>query len=260
MVVRGLPRFDAMARSASMPPLGGGQMAVANPFWSEQARTEAELRARRPVDLPVPHDESDEPRRRSSRSVSSPKPLEERPRGRGRSAEGQDRVFATPASWGSVDGPLRTAGLMRDGDLEVERSRALGGTQGPAPTGEPRELQQDILERALEKEMVLVLHKENLQLKEELRAMKERMSSTAWSEVTPSVDAPKPPEGTPPRSGGLRMEEGWEILHTPNGTRVPSGPPPPEMPPWPFHYYEKEERMADYVKWLGPWEDEGLRR
>ena len=89
--------------------------------------------------------------------------------------------------------------------------------------------------------------------------MKERMSSTAWSEVTPSVDAPKPPEGTPPRSGGSRMEEGWEILHTPNGTRVPSGPPPPEMPPWPFHYYEKEERMADCVKWLGPWEEEGLR-
>ena len=256
-------------RSASLPPLGGGQSAgglVANPFWSEQTRAEAELKARRPVDLPVPHDddEFDEPRQRSGRSVRSPKPLEERPRGRGRSAEGQNRIFTTPASWGSVDGPLRTAGLMRDGDLEEERSRVFGGTQGPAPKeevrGEPGELQQDILERALEREMVSILHKENLQLKEELQAMKERMSSTAWSEVTPSVDVPRPPEGTPPRSGGLRMEEGWEILHTPNGTRVPTGPPPPEMPPWPFHYYEKEEGMADCMKWLGPWEDEGLRR
>ena len=255
-------------RSASLPPLGGhvAEEVVANPFWSAQTRAEAELRARRPVDLPVPQDddEFDEPRRKSSRSVSSPKPLEERPRGRGRSAEGQNRIFTTPASWGSVDGPLRTAGLMRDGDLEEERSRVFGGTQGPAPKGEvrgePGELQQDILERALEREMVSILHKENLQLKEELQAMKERMSSTAWSEVTPSVDVPRPPEGTPPRSGGLRMEEGWEILHTPNGTRVPTGPPPPEMPPWPFHYYEKEEGMADCMKWLGPWEDEGLRR
>ena len=254
----------AMARAASLPPGGGMRLeVVSNPFWSETARSEAELRARRPVDLPVPHDEEMDGHRRSrGRSSRSPPAIEVRPMEGGTSRGGMERIFRTPASWGSAGEPLRTAGPMDDED-EKKDGEAYVKTQGPAPMdsrdeGAP-ELEQDRLQRALEKEVVQELHKENLRLKKELQEVKDRMSTTSWSEVASSVEAPKPPMGTPPRAE-VKMEDGWEVIYTPNGTRVPERPPPPpEIPPWPFHYYENAGGERASMKWLGPVDDREVR-
>ena len=53
----------------------------------------------------------------------------------------------------------------------------------------------------------------------------------------------------------MNQEEDWEMIRwTPCGTRVPAGPPPPEMeaqvPVWPFELYERIE-SEEAMKWLG---------
>ena len=42
-----------MERGRSLPPVG-------NPYWSELVQAEWQLRTRRPVDLPVPDDDTEE--------------------------------------------------------------------------------------------------------------------------------------------------------------------------------------------------------
>ena len=249
---------DMVARSRLMPP-------SSNPFWSARVRSELELQAVRPVDLPVPLDpEMDgegpgEERRERGRMESR----SHQARGREMVTEMEDsgdrRIFRTPASWSSQKGGqegnpalgLRTAGMMPE-----EECSEPGPTEGPMPRSS---FVQDELERDLEREVVKQLHEENVKLKKKLQELeeKERSAGSGWSEVTAGDETPRPPP--PPntrRTTGesLRLDEVWEVSRwTPNGTRVPPGPPPelaPQVPDWPFDIYEKDER-EEAMKWLG---------
>ena len=214
----------------------------------------------RPVDLPVPLDAEldgeeqlvgDERRGRAGRA-SSREPRQRRSMAADRDEENEGRrVFRTPASWtsqrplGDEDLGARTSGTMPVEETEDEESRGLGSrTEGPFPQSTNV---QDELERDLEKEVVRQLHEENLRLKQKLQEMeeKERTCGSGWSEVTAGGGTPPPP---PP--------EDWELVRwTPNGTKVPRGPPPsdviaPQVPDWPLDAYEKVKADAA-MKWLG---------
>ena len=248
---------DMVARSRSLPP--------PNPFWSTRARGELVLQAVRPVDLPVPLDlEMDgegpgEERRERGRAESRGHQTQRREMVTEVEDSGDRRIFRTPASWSSQKGGqegipalgLRTAGMMP----EEERSEP-GPTEGPMPRSS---FVQDELERDLEREVVRQLHEENVKLKQKLQELeeKERSAGSGWSEVTAGEETPRPPPPPTtrrPTGESFRLDEVWEVSRwTPNGTKVPPGPPPepvPQVPDWPFDIYETVER-DEAMKWLG---------
>eukprot|EP00434_Breviolum_minutum_P012623 symbB.v1.2.011127.t1/scaffold732.1/size241626/1 len=176
---------------------------------------------------------------------------EERGRRRSRSRLGTpmaEMAFTTPESWmnqGAVTGgSLRTAGRMPEEGAEGSQARG----------GEPLRSQGavfqadhggDDLQREVEKEVVRTLQEENEQLRrkmqELMQKMEEKSGNSDWSEV--SAGSPRL------RKGAADRRE--EVRYTPNGTQVPTGPPPvtmegdrPPVPPWPFpdwEVYEKDE-------------------
>ena len=176
---------------------------------------------------------------------------EERGRRRSRSRLGTpmaEMAFTTPESWmnqGAVTrGPLRTAGMMPEEGAEGSQARG----------GEPLRSQGavfqadhggDDLQREVEKEVVRTLQEENEQLRRKMQELmqkiEEKSGKSDWSEV--SAGSPRL------RKGAADQRE--EVRYTPNGTQVPTGPPPvtmevdhPPVPPWPFpdwEVYEKDE-------------------
>ena len=236
-------------------PVGGG-----NPFWSEKATTEFRLAVSRPMDLPperypVPGDDEEVRRQLEQEEeqdfAAVENGSEERGRRRSRSRLGTpmaEMAFTTPESWmnqGAVTGgPLRTAGRMPEEGAEGSQARG----------GEPLRSQGavfqadhggDDLQREVEKEVVRTLQEENEQLRrkmqELMQKMEEKSGNSDWSEV--SAGSPRL------RKGAADRRE--EVRYTPNGTQVPTGPPPvtmegdrPPVPPWPFpdwEVYEKDE-------------------
>ena len=215
------------------------------------------------VDLPVPHDlemDGDAAVREGRGRASSRDGRKSRELVVDQEEEEatERRIFRTPASWTSQREPLgegpvmgpRTSGLMPTEEVTLDQEGK--STEGPF---QGRRLVQDQLERDLEKEVVKSLHQENLRLKQRLQEMEEqqRVSGSGWSEVT--ADTPGPPP--PPPSMVRGQEEGWEMVRwTPNGTRVPDGPPPRSqevaalLPEWPFEWYERTECDVA-MKWLG---------
>ena len=166
----------------------------------------------------------------------------------GRPSSGRS-TFRTPASWadrGAVSGNRQTAGEM---PAEVKGSRLEGDGRFPAMRTEgmafPEGQSEDGLQREVEKEMVKVLQEENEQLRHQMselmKKMEIRSGKSEWSEVT--AESPRSKRELPSRTEMAR--------YTPNGTRVPEGPPPvecgtrlPPVPPWPFpewEIYEKDE-------------------
>ena len=146
--------------------------------------------------------------------------------GAGRLMEEGFETPATPASW------------MRHGK-DVTPTGQSGGEVGRRSEGEMpyvEEDQEQSLERALEKELMSQLYGENQRLKKELEEMQlrqrvqsSRVTPSSWSAVTPEDDGgiPAPP---PPRSRSPMPRNhdgrGDGLKYTPNGTRVPDGPPP----------------------------------
>ena len=256
-------------RRGSSAPVSG----MANPFWSQRIRAEWDLQAVRPADLPVPEDEETQ---RQLEQESERQPLgDERGRSKGHTRRGSPRrlaTFTTPQSWesgkgvGSAGG-LRSAGMMptsanqEEGDQDGLHGRM---SQGPEPGSDQGE---DSLQRALEKEVMNQLHEENLKLKQMLSEMQQSKgtgttSTSEWSEVSGTGGVPEPVrKPQPPRED--RKER---IMFTPNGTRVPSLPPPLErdgqigpvglldLPPWPVSLwpeYEREDGDRKRLKRLG---------
>ena len=238
----------AMARkSSSVPPTG-------NPFWSSVVQAEWELGQKRPKDLPpVPGDDEE-----VSRELDGP-PLADQPSSRsttrGRNLVTGEVPFRTPESWGdqlwadptargrwSRQEGKKTAGLLPEESPEVKPET---GSQGPQPSLR-EEGEGSGLQRAIEKELLGQLQDENAQLLEEIRRLKnqkrsEEASVSQWSEVSGSQPQPPPPE-TPMKYGKGDVNGDLERF-TPNGTKVPSGPPPrspeKEVPVWPLEGYER---------------------
>ena len=157
-------------------------------------------------------------------------------------------TFRTPASWadrGAVSGNQQTAGEM---PAEVGGRRLDGDRRVPAMRTEgvafPEGQSEDGLQREVEKEMVKMLQEENEQLRHQMAELMKRMETRSgkseWSEVT--AESPRLKREMPSKTEVAR--------YTPNGTKVPEGPPVecgrelPPVPPWPFpewEIYEKDE-------------------
>ena len=234
-------------------PVGGG-----NPFWPEKATTEFRLAVSRPMDLPperhpVPGDDEEVRRQLEQHEeqdfAAVENGSEERGRRRSRSRLGTpmaEMAFTTPESWmnqGAVTGgPLRTAGRMPEEG--ADESQARGGeplrSQGAVFQADHG---GDDLQREVEKEVVRTLQEENEQLRRKMQELMQKMEDKSgnsdWSEV--SAGSPRH------RKGAADRRE--EVRYTPNGTQVPTGPPPvtmevdrPPVPPWPFPDWEVNEK------------------
>ena len=258
---------DRSPRASSVPV-----RRLVNPFWSEKLQEELDLRDLRPTNLPpVPGDDAEIERELDGEMelpISDQEGSRRKVRGRsrdpgaGRLMEEGFETPATPASW------------MRHGK-DVTPTGQSGGEVGRRSEGEMPYVEKDqeqSLERALERELMSQLHGENQRLKKELEEMQlrqrvqsSRVTPSSWSVVTPEDDGgiPAPP---PPRSRSPMPRNhdgrGDGLKYTPNGTRVPDGPPPgpsvlPDFPVWPFGNYETSAAWAPCLMsmgscWKGP--------
>ena len=229
----------AMRRSSSMGP-------SVNPFWSQRTQERVAVQQARPVDLPVPSGDDED---LDGSTVEQSLPVEGlqeitvefsdfgRQLGKGRGER-----FSTPASW-------RDDGARGQGDRPARGEQEGQKTEGEMPMEEPPSIMEDDLQRALEREVVDQLHRENLQLKLEVEKLKEvreqTMSSAAqssWSEVSQGEGGVPPPPPPPPRSRSpaRRALQSRDQRFTPQGTKVPDTSPPPDeevdykVPQWPF--------------------------
>ena len=240
-------------RSSSMPPRMEG-----NPFWSERAQEEHQIQLARPDELPPQNGSPqevheavvDENPNRESQGIRS----EERERSRDRKRDivgkgrGQKPEFSTPpSSWtvrnlsngqGSVS---RTVLEGRDaGDENMSLQRELEKEMCEYLQGENQRLKMEIetlrMQKELQKEMdekrKRDMEKERKELQDRIEQVRKTQSST-WSEVSHgSGDGPFPPPSTPRQRSFWKTPE--EARFTPQGTRVPDGPPPevvvPEVP------------------------------
>ena len=255
----------ALQRGSSLPPGAGG----GNPFWTNRAQEEWRLRMARPIDLPVPG-EDEETRLElegeglpvmdvADTTVRRGRNMRSRDRqGASRSREIRDGevpgIFVTPPSVTTGKGrgeerigfghksSGRMPPEMEEGERQQQRS------EGPVP--HDAAMAQDSLRRALERGVVEQLHEENVRLNEKVDELMKKLASgqsgSDWSEVT------APRQQSPTRTMALNQPR-----FTPNGTRVPSGPPPedesqggelPELPRWPFPlemHYEPVQQTAN---------------
>ena len=182
------------------------------------------LHALRPSDLPHGFIDLEEGSQDGSRAVK------DREGGRGRSVSPATKESASgAAAFRSPEEPKKES--WGSDEQAKKSSSGSAGEQGPrAQTGPTMSL-----DRELEVEMVHYLRCQNQELRDELERLKKRMkaeeSSGSWSEVS---SGPVPP---PPRSP--RPSTKVEDRYTPDGTKVPPGPPPadggvPEVSvPWP---------------------------
>ena len=241
-------------RPASLPPNLQGE-AVVNPFWSLRAKEEAELRRRRPAELPpVPGGEDDLDL--SLESDASKIPMEDgsstgvrRKKERGRSREVASGRFSTPASWSNLQRDAGPSGLKTEGEM-------------PSRSVEAEQPGVDGLQRELEKQVVQQLHLENQRLRMEVEKLqagkKAEETSSSWSAVTPEV-TPAPPRSRSPMRRNYDEKE--KLRFTPGGTQVPVGlppdddiPAPPQLPEWPtfLQEYEKCEEVGPCTRMMGP--------
>ena len=202
----------------------GDAESVPNPFWSRRIADEWRLQQARPELLPpVPQsDDGDDE-------------VADRGRSRSRHGETLGSVFATPPSWKAEE--------ARESGVEKGKGGVKPGPQTEGPMtfpdeghGEEAGVKQsdpdlDRLQRSLEEEVVLTLHEENQRLKEEVRRLQE------CEQRVQEVSRPSPP---PPVKRS-------DVRYTPNGTRVPDGPPPDDaereelwrrLPRWPLESYD----------------------
>ena len=228
-------------RASSLPPV-----VSANPFWSERAREEWQVQTARPEDLPDDEEMVMESRGSGDHQGNRERSREERRTNTGKGRGQKSDMFATPpSSWTFRD----QFGGRGDGENQADESTTT------------REKDMS-LQRELEKEVVDLLHGENTRLKREVEELKlqrrvqeakevlknqemerERMElerlrveimksskSSAWSEVSPDNGIPGPPPSTPRQTSFWKSPD-EEDRYTPQGTKVPRGPPPDEVRP-----------------------------
>ena len=245
--------MDYGGRSQSVPV--GDRGAVGNPFYSEKTQNQCLIEAARPSGLPV-HDDGPTGIFGGPGMVGQSN-AESQPSGKGR---GGCSAGAMPA----VD--VQTVGtrvLKTEGKLPSGAKQSMGDS-GKHGSGETNGLQQSgkdmSLERALEVELVDYLRQQNSKLQDEVAALKDRLEkswgfgSSPWSTVNGSGSGSNGDSHRPGRQGSRtpratvregavspeRVSKGDPTRFTPNGTKVPDGPPPegdnglPPVPPLPM--------------------------
>lgn len=238
---------------------------MTNPFWSQRAQGEALLRQNRPVDLPVPdgddgelEEEGQQVNADQLQGTPTPQALEEKAAFESSGKKEKER-FSTPASWGELGqtavkkgGP--EMGLRTEGEMPQENSEVN------------EEMMDDHLQRLLEREVVEKLHQENLYLKEQVdKLLIESRAGTSWSEVSSRDKVSSGGMSRRSRSPLPRPPMSGDVQYTPQGTRIPTGPPPrtptcspqppPRLPAWPFGK-EDYERHDDQGPCLRRWGSE----
>ena len=180
-----------MERSHSMPPIGpSGVVAVCNDFYSEKVKNEIRLEQARPIDLPVPDDDTwDEPPVRhggGGRTVG----CTGKGRGVASSAAASGGCFVTPPSRRSAEAVGHSYGVGREGHgrgvqsqgvMPTESTSNGAQTHGPQPKVPP-----DDLQRALERELVDHLREQNSKLLAELEQVRQSMPASVPSTTTSS--------------------------------------------------------------------------
>ena len=252
-------------RSSSVPADSSGLVTGGNPFYSQKVQQEFMLQAARPSNLPSPSSNL-EPLTSGQKSGGNPMVENPTGKGRGSSnyEVRQSLSFETPPS--KLPPPPtegKSAAMMSEGVMKEPESalKSMGPVKGVADSSVPG-MGEDQLQRALEGELVSFLREQNSKLMNDLEEMKQRLaglenskgdSSMSWSEVgAPSMgsldEQPRarrrrgsrtpPPRGKSPmvckesmsprraRSMGLDVDQSC-LRCTPNGTKVPEGPPPP---------------------------------
>ena len=207
---------------------------LVNPFWSTKAREESRLREMRPKDLPpVPPDGSwddGEEKKPIQAGAESRQQMEAKGRSPPPDRQEVGSTYRTPpSSWTETRKPPASIGQI--------------GQAGESSS----------LERELEKRMFEWVQEENWRLKMEIERLRQRESTSSWSQASEKM-SPVPP---PPRG-----EEGWRARakFTPNRTRVPDMPPPedmrvPEFPWWTgqeLHGEPSQEEVRDHGRDLRP--------
>lgn len=181
-------------RASSVPGAMVRRAADGNPFWSDKAKGEWQLRRNRPEDLeqvlpPVPGDDD-----------TVQQELEEVHQDRGSAAPGQGsrwrrrsrspvrlEKFSTPASWmNHGQEGLRSSGRMPpsggSGATSTSQATARAREEGECSEGPWPPEDQEGIQRALEKEVVEHLHKENQRLKRCIEELKKKSEKGSWSE------------------------------------------------------------------------------
>lgn len=269
-----------MVARASSVPVCGEQHAQSNPFYSERIQREIQIRAARPLELPaVPSSDGEEllPVENAD-DVGIERGRKPVVTGKGRgNQQGNSAghgLFTTPPS--KVSTPAIHP-AQREDHRQVR-------TEGPMPpsAGEDvdmscRQQQPDDLERAVEGELVNYLQNRNQQLEEELRVLRQRQGmsdgSSPWStvgvgdpqsgigcetnrDIIPGVgQSSRMRHGSPRRDQRRRMAsrsprptQRLGVDHskfTPNGTRVPEGPPPDSPVAEPCHAFTSGQSRDD---------------
>ena len=224
---------------------------------------------RRPVDLPVPDDDTGD--LELEMPLQNQRSLHEGVRGREQSGLKRDEKFSTPESWmerTNQGSGTKSAGILPNEEEQEEweakdwpEERVFGRmrrSEGPQP-GHVEEQGKETLQRALEQELFDKLKDENEKLQKELRFWKTqgRSEGNGMRARSRSPIPPPPPmmRSPPQRQVGKRQFAEEHEKFTPNGTRVPSIPPPltvvEGMPQWPLENYDgyEVERVWKEMGW-----------
>ena len=248
-----------MERSKSVPV---DDRMESNPFWSQKVQDECRLQASRPSALPVDGSWNERPDEAIAGGSVQFHQSSAESTGKGRGGAARDGS-GTPFSTEHGSDEMRTEGRMPGCDGPVL-------SQGKVKSaGNSAEESSDGLQRALEGELVEFLRCQNSKLMQELECLKGQLqhvqvkagsgdASSPWSAVNGTSVEGSSGNGTFPTErhgrGGSRTprhrtreravspgacEKGGLVRFTPNGTKVPEGPPPrdepmlPPVPPFP---------------------------
>ena len=243
----------ASDRSRSLPPLTDGGI---NPFWSTRVADETRLRYQRPADLPPVPDDGSVVSEAASRPGHSVKKegkgvgATAATRSRGNVVSDRDREYRSRSAERGVEG--RGHGQM---DSTKSTSFRTPPSSWTGPTAAEKIAKDDVqttVERELEKQMFEFFKEENFKLRQELEELKKyqsaKPSNASWSEVEAENEKGYSTPPPPPRRERERIERKEDPRWTPNGTQVPSGPPPVHDE---LASYEIEE-INRAMRWLGP--------
>ena len=268
------PYGAVMSRSLSMPSSRGlaAEAVEVNPFYSERLRQELVLRSQRPEHLPAEEDEGRVPPVQDGRpptgkgrggdgtGLFATPPSLERPTVFGQQPTGMQPQGAMPME--TPPTVQQTMGAMHGSERheEVGMSEKKVGSVRPAVDELQRDLEVELVDFLRQQNAQLMIQVSDLKMALEARGDQASAGSSPWSTVVEgeslgkrsamgakrwSSRSPRPTRkqghGSPVKlAGDGRVKKDDKLQCTPNGTRIPDGPPPmddvsrmPSCPPPP---------------------------